>query len=114
MDPRPLRSLRPRLAAACALAVAVAVAVSVTPASAVPAVSCGKVKVHHQRFKVRAHVLSCRKARRWSVRVLLNHGAPAGYDCRRFDPKVTRVRFVCEDPKTASRSDGPRSFSASK
>jgi hypothetical protein len=76
-------------------------------------VACGSVKVHHKSYKVRAHVLACKKARKWSIAVLLNHGPPAGYKCRHFDPKITRVRFVCEDPKTASRSDGPRNFSAS-
>jgi hypothetical protein len=95
------------------LLAALAIALSAAPASAVPAVSCGKVKVHHKSFKVRAHVLACKKARSWSVDVLLNHGPPAGYKCRHFDPKITRVRFVCEDPKTSSRSDGPRNFSAS-
>jgi hypothetical protein len=96
-----------------AVLAALVVALSAAPAAAVPAIACGKVKVHHKSYKVRAHVLACAKARKWTVNVLLNHGPPTGYKCRRFDPKITRVRFVCEDPKTASRSDGPRSFSAS-
>jgi hypothetical protein len=108
MDSPRLRSLALLVALA-----ALVVALTAAPASAVPAIACGKVKVHHKRYKVRAHVLACKKARKWTVDVLLNHGPPAGYKCRRFDPKITRVRFVCEDPKTASRSDGPRSFSAS-
>jgi hypothetical protein len=105
-------SFRP-VSALLLLIVAAVVALSAAPASAVPAVSCGKVKVHQKKYAVRAHVLSCKKARRWSVDVLLRHPAPAGYECRRFDPKITRVRFVCENPKTRSRSDGPQSFSAS-
>lgn len=108
MDSPPLRPL-----AFLILLAALVVAFTAAPASAVPAISCGKVKVHKKSYKVRAHVLACTKARKWTVNVLLNHGPPAGYKCRRFDPKITRVRFVCEDPKTASRSDGPRSFSAS-
>ena len=108
MDSPPLRPL-----AFLVLVAALAVALSAAPASAVPAISCGKVKVHGKSYKVRAHVLACKKARKWTVNVLLNHGPPAGYKCRRFDPKITRVRFICEDPKTSSRSDGPRSFSAS-
>jgi hypothetical protein len=97
-----------------ALFAAVLVAIFAGPASAVPAVGCGKVRVGRHHYSVRAHVLACRKARSWTVTYLKSHSAPRGYQCRRFPRKLTRVVFVCENPKTRSRSDGPQSFSASR
>lgn len=99
-------------AAAAIVLTAGVVAVWATPATATPAIGCGKVRVHHKRYSIRAHVLSCRKARRWSYAFLARGQVPAGYDCQRFSPKITRVRFVCSNPATATRSDGPQAFSA--
>ncbi|HEX8854662.1 MAG TPA: hypothetical protein VF752_03605 [Thermoleophilaceae bacterium] len=96
------------------LVAAAVVAVFAGSASAVPAVGCGKVRVGHHHYSVRAHVLACRKARSWTVSYLKGRGAPRGYECRRFSRKLTRVVFVCENPRTRSRSDGPQSFSASR
>ncbi|MFL5824935.1 MAG: hypothetical protein ACJ76V_00270 [Thermoleophilaceae bacterium] len=96
------------------LIAAVAVAILAAPASAVPAVGCGKVRVGHHHYSVRAHVLACSKARPWAVTYLKRHGAPRGYQCRRFPRALTRVVFLCDNPKTRSRSDGPQSFSASR
>jgi len=93
------------LVAAGALAIA-------APAAAVPAVGCGAIEVHHKRYSVRAHVLSCVLARRWSTAFLAHGTVPAGYDCQRYSPKITRVRFLCFDPATSTRSDGPQSFNA--
>jgi hypothetical protein len=100
-------------AAATIVVTAAMVATSAAPATATPAIGCGKVRVHHKRYSVRAHVLSCSKARRWSIAFLARGQVPAGYDCQRFSPKITRVRFVCTDPSTATSSDGPHAFSAS-
>jgi hypothetical protein len=94
--------------------VAVVAAVQAGSAGAVPAIGCGHVKVHKKSYSVRAHVLSCRKARPWTVNYLSGRGAPRGYHCRRFSPKITRVVFVCDNPKTASRADGPQSFTAGR
>ncbi len=106
-------ALRLGVCAAATIALtAVMVATWATPASAVPSIGCGKIKVHHKRYAVRAHVLSCRKARRWSAAFLARGQVPAGYDCQRFSPKITRVRFVCSDPSTATSIDGPHAFSA--
>jgi hypothetical protein len=82
------------------------------PAAAVPAIGCGNIEVHHKRYAVRAHVLSCGPARRWSIAFLAHGTVPAGYNCQRYSPKVTRVRFLCFDPATSTRTDGPRSFNA--
>ena len=90
---------------ACALSAA-------SPAHAIPAVSCGNLEVSHKRYAIRAHVLSCRTARRWSVAFLLHGTVPTGYECERYSPKVTRVRFLCDDPQTTTRIDGPLSFNA--
>jgi hypothetical protein len=85
-----------------------------TGAEAVPAVGCGSITVNHTHYSVRAHVLNCRLARKWSVAFLAHGSVPAGYDCQRYSPKVTRVRFLCDNPSTVTRIDGPLSFSASR
>jgi hypothetical protein len=105
--------MRTLLALVLPLAVLVG-ALCATPARAVPAIGCGHVTVHHKRYSVRAHVLSCKKARPWAVSYLTHRRAPRGYQCQRFSPKITRVAFVCDNPKTASRTDGPQSFSAAR
>jgi len=88
------------------------VLVLAAPAGAIPAVGCGQLTVNHKTYSVRAHVLSCTLARRWSAAFLAHGTVPVNYECQRYSPKVTRVRFLCVDPATASRSDGPRSFNA--
>jgi len=99
--------------AGAALAVAAGVvAIWATPAGAIPAVGCGKITVHHKRYSIRAHVLSCSRARSWSYTFLTKGRAPAGYDCQRYSPKITRIRFVCNNPSTATRRDGPQAFNA--
>jgi hypothetical protein len=94
-----------------AMTVAIALAIAV-PAAAVPAVGCGSLTVNHKRYSIRAHVLACNLARRWSAAFLAHGSVPAGYECQRYNPKTTRVRFLCVDPATSTRSDGPRSFNA--
>ncbi len=89
-------------------------AIAPIQAGAVPAVGCGSITVHHTRYSVRAHVLKCPLARQWSVAFLAHGSVPSGYDCQRYSPKVTRVRFFCDDPATVTRLDGPLSFSASR
>ncbi len=93
---------------------AATVVLAVTPAAAVPAVSCGRLKVDGFHYSVRAHVLGCSRARAWTVRYLRHHRAPHAYVCRRFNRRITRVVFVCENPATETRTDGPQSFSASR
>jgi hypothetical protein len=94
-----------------ALGVAFVLALA-TSAAAVPAIGCGAMTVHHKRYSIRAHVLPCSLARRWSATFLAHGTAPAGYECQRYSPRITRVRFLCVDPSTSTRSDGPRSFNA--
>jgi hypothetical protein len=77
----------------------------------VPAIRCGKITVHHKRYSIRAHVLRCSQARSWSYAFLTKGRVPAGYDCVRY-PRFTRVRFVCSNPSTATRRDGPQAFNA--
>lgn len=100
-----------RTVAAIALTAGV-VATWADSASAVPAIGCGRITVHHKRYSIRAHVLRCSRARRWSYAFLSNGRVPYGYDCQRFNPRITRVRFVCSNPSTATRSDGPQAFTA--
>jgi hypothetical protein len=99
------------IVATAALGVA---AMSATQAEAVPAVSCGSITLNHTRYSVRAHVLNCHSARQWSSAFLAHGSVPAGYDCQRYSPKVTRVRFLCDNPATVTNLDGPLSFSASR
>jgi hypothetical protein len=101
----PLIGVIAALAGACILAIA-------APAAAVPAIGCGNIEVHHKRYAVRGHVLRCSLARRWSAAFLANGAVPAGYDCQRYSRKTTRVTFLCFDPSTSTRNDGPRSFNA--
>jgi len=86
----------------------------VTRADAIPAVGCGSITVNHTRYSVRAHVLNCHLARQWSAAYLAHGSVPAGYDCQRYSPQETRVRFLCDNPSTVTRIDGPLSFSASR
>ncbi len=88
--------------------------IAATPAEAIPAVSCGTVTVGHSKYPVRAHVLNCDSARRWTVAFLAHGSVPAGYDCARYSAKVTRVLFLCDDPATVTNIDGPYSFSATR
>jgi hypothetical protein len=83
-------------------------------ARAVPPVGCGKVKAHGKRYSVKAHVLACKSARHWTRVWFKNRHHPSGWVCRSFSRRVTRVRFVCENPSTRSRNDGPQSYSASR
>lgn len=94
-----------------AIAVAVLCATAV-PAGAVPAIGCGSIEVRHKHYSVRAHVLSCKLARPWASAFLAHGSVPAGYDCQRYGPRITRVRFLCFNPNTSTRTDGPQSFSA--
>src|SRR5690349_2154838 len=101
------------LAAAAMAALLVFVGLTAT-AGAVPPVGCGKVAVHGRHYSVKAHVMSCRTARHWSVAWLKHRSHPRGWSCRAFPRRITRVRFVCENPRTATRSDGPQSYSAAR
>ncbi len=109
---RPVQASRNQLISMTAgIAVALLLAVA-TPVAAIPAVGCGSITVHHKRYSIRAHVLSCKLARPWSTAFLGRGSVPAGYECQRYSPRVTRIRFLCVDPSTSTRIDGPRSFSA--
>ncbi len=101
----------PLIVAVSLLAAAFVLAIA-SPAAAIPAVPCGTLTVNHKRYAIRAHVLSCSLARPWSVAFLAHGRVPPGYDCQRYSPKVTRVRFLCFDPTTSTRTDGPLGFNA--
>ena len=107
----PRRAAAPLVAAAAA---AIALAIAAGSARAVPAVACGQLTVSHKHYAIRSHVLNCGRARVWTRAYLSRHRAPQGYVCRRFDPRITRVVFVCENPATQTRSDGPQSFLATR
>jgi hypothetical protein len=111
---QPLMAAAVRIAALVLLGAALAVTVVTAPAHAIPPVGCGKVKVHGRHYAVKAHVMSCRTARHWTVAWLKHRSHPRGWSCRSFPPRLTRVRFVCENPRTATRSDGPQSYSAAR
>ena len=97
-----------------AATVALLATMAATQAEATPAVGCGSITVNHTGYSVRAHVLSCRLARQWSTAFLAHNSVPPGYDCQRYSPRETRVRFLCDNPATVTRLDGPLSFSASR
>ena len=67
------------------------------PAAYAPVVpkNCGKVGVRGKSYTVRAHVVSCRSARRIARRYLGRGTRPRGYRCRKYPRRVTRIRFRC-------------------
>lgn len=107
------RRRRPRTGGSVVVALILLAMLWVAPAAAVPPVSCGKVAVKRKHYLVTAHVLSCRLAKKWAINYLAKHRTQRGYECQTFDPQFTKVRFVCNNPATASRTDGPQSYSAS-
>ena len=79
------------------LGVVVLLAVAVPSASATtPPRTCGFMKVHGKKYKVRSHLVSCKNARHWARRVLKGRSGPGGYSCQRYNPQVTSIRFICQ------------------
>lgn len=73
-----------------------AAAIAETPARAtISPKSCGTAKVNGTTYRVRTHLLSCPRARSWSIAYLKRRAVPSGYRCRRFDRRVTRIAFTC-------------------
>lgn len=110
------RSSRPstfRVLTGVILALLLITALLAESATAVPSVSCGYIKVGSTRYLVTAHVLSCTSAKSWAANYIAHGTIPHGYKCQKFPPGLTRVRFTCYNPLTATRSDGPQSFTAS-
>lgn len=70
-------------------------AVTERAGATVPAKACGKIKVNGKPYRVKAHRTKCRFARNWSKKVLRGKGGPAGWSCRRFPARKTRIAFVC-------------------
>lgn len=54
---------------------------------------CGKITVRDRDYAVRAHLVSCDFARRWSRRYLRNRSKPSGWRCERYSG--TSIKFVC-------------------
>ena len=85
-----------KLALLLALA-GVALACSAAPAAAtVPPKTCGYMNAGGHKYKVRAHLVRCKHARRHTRRILNGGKGPSGWSCRRFSPSVTRIRFMCD------------------
>jgi len=87
-----VRGARFRLLAAtvavCGFLVAAPAASAVTPPK-----RCGTVTANGKRYQVRAHVVRCTFARRWSRRYLRAGSRPRGYSCQRYSG--SRIKFIC-------------------
>jgi hypothetical protein len=60
-----------------------------------PPKKCGIITVNGRDFAVRGHLLECRFSRRQS-RAFLAHGThPAGWTCRRYPRRLTKIAFSC-------------------
>ena len=55
--------------------------------------TCGKIEVRGKSYLVKAHIVGCRKARRWSSRYLRTGARPSGWRCRRYPG--SSIPFVC-------------------
>lgn len=73
-------------------------AAAALPAGA-PAVTtpkrCGTIEAKGRTFAVRGHLVRCRFARRVSKGFLRHGTRPAGWNCVRYPPRVTRIAFTC-------------------
>ena len=76
--------------------VTAACAALAAPAEAVvPPKSCGTKRIGNNTYLIKADRVTCDFARTWASRYLLRNRRPAGYTCRKYDPRQTRVRFRC-------------------
>jgi hypothetical protein len=89
------RNLRLVTAAASTIA-ALGLAFGPAPASGVvPTKRCGTISVKGKRYSARAHIVSCPFAKRWASRYLATRRRPSGWRCRRYNPRETKIAFVC-------------------
>jgi hypothetical protein len=85
-------------------AVTAALALSApAPAAAVPPKECDPVRVHGRGFRVIAHGVSCRFARRWVRRYIRAKRRPDGYKCSK-PSSSSNVRVNCQG-STKPRND---------
>lgn len=85
-----------RLAFVLATVALLCAAAPATATATTPPKACGKVKPGATTYKVRAHLVGCKHARRHARRILRGDSGPRGWSCRRFKPGVTSIRFLCE------------------
>lgn len=85
------------LLAALGLLALVALAVPAAAPATVPPKRCGKIIANHKPFAVRAHLISCDRARRGSKRFLRHGIRPDGWSCRRYPASVTSIAFTCRN-----------------
>jgi hypothetical protein len=52
------------------------------------------MRANGKLFKIKADQMRCRRARRYSRRILENADRPRGYDCKSYGSE-TRIRFRC-------------------
>jgi hypothetical protein len=65
------------------------------PAAAVPPKQCDPVRVDGRGYKVIAHGVTCRFARRWVKRYLRTMAHPTGYRCSK-PSSSSRVKVNCQ------------------
>ncbi len=84
------------LFASVAVASMLGAALLVAPVSAVTIPrTCGTVTHNGKRYLIRTHQLSCSKGKPYATRYLRTRRAPEGWRCTRYDPRETKIRFVC-------------------
>jgi hypothetical protein len=67
-----------------ALAAAVLTGLLSAPASAYPAITCGRITVKSTRYVVKSHGPSCTTAIRGVKGYMTNHASPRFYKCRSY------------------------------
>lgn len=94
--------LRPALAS---LTVAAVLAAGLALPSGAGAVisprTCGTQVYKEKRYLIRAHVISCSKAKRYARDYLVHRRKPPGWRCQRFDARTSKLAFRC----SRSRAD---------
>jgi hypothetical protein len=105
------RTFRPAtiLTALLAAAALFAAAFAAGPAGAiVPPKDCGKVKVGHKTYNIKADQLKCASARDYSVTYLKTHHKPRYYSC--YSYSGSSIKFRC----IATKYNPDRTFWAIK
>jgi hypothetical protein len=83
-------ALRVLLPVLCAAAV-----VAVPARAVVPPKDCGRMKVKHHKYNVKADQMPCKKARKYTKGYLAHHHKPKGFHCQSYGSE-TQLKFRCE------------------
>ncbi len=73
-----------------------AVALPASPAGAtMPPKKCGNMKVKGKKYKVRAHLIGCDRAREGTQKFLKKGDHGKSWTCVKYSPKESKIAFNC-------------------